>query len=202
MSTIKSDASKKESSNLHFRQSAQTEWSLSFFIVIAALLAGVSFAGLFGLKPLPPIAIRDRSRDIENALRTLYTLSMFVAWLLALVSIVVSTSALTKNLHGRYDTMAETGYLLLKTQFRFEFLVTRWGYLTSLLAFFVGVTQRVLVEFQLYKSEKTKTLGIAFLLFMGGVFLNLVSIVNSNLFCFQNWWGMTYDVIAVSLKCH
>jgi hypothetical protein len=124
---------------------------------------------------------------------------MLVTFLLSTNTVMISTAALISSLHGNYDPIAESGYMLLKRSFEYEFVMTRWSYLVSLLAFIVAVTNRILFEFQLFtSSEARKQMGIAVCLLMSGLVLHLVSFLNSTLYCWKNMGGMTIALIRVS----
>jgi hypothetical protein len=123
---------------------------------------------------------------------------MFVTFLLSTNTVVISTAALVKGLYADFDPMSESGYMLLKRSFEYEFVVSRWSYLISLLAFLVAVTNRILFEFKLFTStEIRKTMGIAVCLLMSGLILHLVSFLNSTLYCWNNLGAMTIALIKV-----
>ena len=116
-----------------------------------------SFGALFAVR-IPPT--KDPSLTLH--LRTIYHVSIAIAFVLSLSTVVISTAALTKHIHGRYDPIAETGYLLLRREFDYEFVTSRWSFITSLLSFIIGVTCRILVEFELFTGvhRKNKEIGL------------------------------------------
>lgn len=121
-----------------------------------------------------------------------------MTFLLSTNTVVISTAALVKGLHADYDPMSESGYMLLKRSFEYEFVVTRWSYLVSLLAFLVAVTNRILFEFRLFtSSEVRKTMGVAVCLLMSGLILHIVSFLNSTLYCWNDLGEMTIALIKV-----
>jgi hypothetical protein len=164
--------------------------------LISSFLAGAAFSGLFSLKVSNEGAKRDTA--IERFLRLSYMWAMFVTFLLSTNTVVISTAAIVKGLHAGYDPMSESGYMLLTRSFEYEFVLSRWSYLMSLLAFLVAVTTRILFEFQMFtSSEVRKTLGVAVCLLMSGLILHLVSFLNSTLYCWNNLGEMTIALAKV-----
>jgi hypothetical protein len=159
-------------------------------------LAGAAFSGLFSLNVSNERALKDTA--IDRFLLLSYRWAMFVTFLLSTNTVVISTAAIVKGLRADYDPMSESGYMLLKRSFEYEFVVSRWSYLISLLAFLVAVTNRILFEFQLFtSSEVRKTMGVAVCLLMSGLILHLVSFLNSTLYCWNNLGAMTIALIKV-----
>ena len=48
-------------------------------------------------------------------------------------TIITATVAYTSILHGRFNDVAETAYMLLKREFEYEFVSVRWSFITSML---------------------------------------------------------------------
>jgi hypothetical protein len=75
----------------------------------------------------------------------------------------------------------------------------RWSFLTSLFALLLSVSSRILIEFNLLTKERNR-LGCAAALFFGSVVSFLMSHVNSTLNCWPNLWGMTIEVLLLTLE--
>jgi hypothetical protein len=166
-------------------------------ILTASFLAGAAFTGLFSLNVSNEGALK-KDTTVERFLLLSYRWAMFVTFLLSTNTVVISTAAIVKGLHADFDPMSENGYMLLKRSFEYEFVVSRWSYLVSLLAFLVAVTNRILFEFQLFSSsEVRKTMGVAVCLLMSGLILHLISFLNSTLYCWNNLGAMTIALIKV-----
>eukprot|EP00542_Grammatophora_oceanica_P014199 CAMPEP_0194040622 /NCGR_PEP_ID=MMETSP0009_2-20130614/12590_1 /TAXON_ID=210454 /ORGANISM="Grammatophora oceanica, Strain CCMP 410" /LENGTH=152 /DNA_ID=CAMNT_0038683813 /DNA_START=77 /DNA_END=538 /DNA_ORIENTATION=+ len=95
--------------------------------------------------------------------------------------------------------MASDVYHFLKREFNFEFVVTRWSFLVSLLCFVTGVCGRALLEFDLLQQGKTNQ-GLMVIFTMGGLILNLLSFVNGSLHCWPSLFGMTAEVVVLLLR--
>jgi hypothetical protein len=163
----------------------------------ASFLAGAAFSGLFSLNVSNEDALK-KDTAVERFLIMSYRWAMFVTFLLSTHTVVISTAAIVKGLHADYDPMSESGYMLLKRSFEYEFVVSRWSYLVSLLAFLVAVTNRILFEFELFtSSEVRRTMGVAVCLLMSGLILHLVSFLNSTLYCWNNLGEMTTALLKV-----
>lgn len=172
----------------------------SLLYTLASFLAGAAFGGLFGLSP--PESLRKIPR-VENVLRVLYNWAIFTSFFLSVNTVVIATAAATKNLNGGYNPMATSGYALLSDVFRYEFLLTRWSYLVSLLSFLMATTNRILYGFQLFsfpdeaRAKRMKAVGVAVCLFMSALVLHLLGYVNTTLFGLDNLLVMTLEVLKV-----
>jgi len=143
---------------------------------------------------------------VENALRVMYNWAIFWSFLLSVNTVVISTAAATKNLNGGYSPIATSGYALLSDVFRYEFLITRWSYLLSLLSFLMATTNRILYEFKLFsfpdekREKRMKFVGVAVCLFMSALVLHLVGYINTTLYGLNNLIFMTWEVLKVSFN--
>lgn len=64
--------------------------------------------------------------QLEKRVVKFYHFVSLIGFLLSLNTIVMATSAYTSVLHGRFDTMAETAYLMIKREFEYE--VSNYSY--------------------------------------------------------------------------
>jgi hypothetical protein len=87
----------------------------------ATFLAGSSLAAIFTLKSAANSLSNDlQLSKLERRVIKFYHLVSLLAFLLSLNTIVLATSAHTAVLHGRFDQMAETAYLMMKREFEYE----------------------------------------------------------------------------------
>mmetsp|Transcript_18501 Transcript_18501/g.34015 ORF Transcript_18501/g.34015 Transcript_18501/m.34015 type:complete len:317 (+) Transcript_18501:61-1011(+) len=185
--------------------------ALGFFDGIrtpATFLAGSSLAAIFTLKS----AASNQSSDIyDSKLSTLerrvikfYHLVSLLAFILSLNTIVIATSAHTSVLHGRFDQMAETAYMLMKREFEYEFVSVRWSFLISMFCFLGMVTSRVLIEFGLLKCDgdesSRKDVAMLIMCSVGALAANLLSYVNSTLSCWHSLFEMTMYLAQLGMK--
>jgi hypothetical protein len=161
----------------------------------ASLIAGSSLGALFSLKGLlKDIETKPR---MEQLVIRIYHVMVLLSFFLSLSTIVVATAAIVTVLHGLdNNVMAETAYLLLRRELDFEFISCRWAYLMSLLTFLVGVTGRVLLEFNLL-TEKRQSLALGVVFGMTTLVSHLFAYINSTLYCWDNFLEMTVHLIKV-----
>lgn len=95
--------------------------------------------------------------------------------------------------------MAETAYQMLRREFDYEFSVTRWSFLVSLMSFLSGVTIRMVLQFNLLLKERRNHL-IGVLGTMIAVLSHLLSYINQTLYCWPNLFVMTVDVIKIIIR--
>mmetsp|Transcript_53064 Transcript_53064/g.158806 ORF Transcript_53064/g.158806 Transcript_53064/m.158806 type:complete len:226 (-) Transcript_53064:446-1123(-) len=165
----------------------------------AAFLAGASFGAMWGKASHYD---GDKVITAKEWLATIYHVLVTSSFVLALTTVVVATAAATKNLHGSYDPLASSGYMLLKREFEYEFILTRWSFFVSLFCFIIGVTCRVVVEFDLLAMtgehrQRRRELGLALMCLMSGLIFHLLSFINTTLFCWNNLFGMTLSLIRL-----
>lgn len=168
----------------------------------AAFISGASFGAMWGLK-----SPYDGDKVISAAewLATIYHVLVTSSFVLSLTTVVIATAAYAKNLHGGYDPMSTSGYMLLKTEFEYEFVLSRWSFYVALFSFIVGVTCRVVVEFDLMAMtgehrQRRRELGLALTCLMSGLILHLLSFINTTLFCWNNLFEMTVSLARLMLR--
>ncbi|KAL3789451.1 hypothetical protein ACHAWO_002780 [Cyclotella atomus] len=173
----------------------------------ATFLAGSSLAAIFTLKSAAASLSNDNGKlsKIERRAIKFYHLVSVMAFLLSLNTIILATSAYTSILHGRFDQLAETAYLMMKREFEYEATV-RWSFLTSMFCFLGMITSRVLIEFDLLKVDASKSstkrdVAALVVCSVGALAAQLMSYVNQNLWCWNSLIGMTVHVAKMVLNC-
>ncbi|KAL7511130.1 hypothetical protein ACHAXN_008186, partial [Cyclotella atomus] len=195
----------------------------------ATFLAGSSLAAIFTLKSAAASLSNDNGKlsKIERRAIKFYHLVSVMAFLLSLNTIILATSAYTSILHGRFDQLAETAYLMMKREFEYEasyicidcrishntiltcsflFIAVRWSFLTSMFCFLGMITSRVLIEFDLLKVDASKSstkrdVAALVVCSVGALAAQLMSYVNQNLWCWNSLIGMTVHVAKMVLNC-
>lgn len=171
-----------------------TQSAVGFFGSIrlpSTLLAGSALATLFSLTNV------DSCKRSEKAILDAYHGVSFVAFLMAVISIVTTTIATTSLLLGKHNAMAADTYHFLKREFNFEFVLTRWSFLTSLMSFLTSVGLRTLFEFKLLKRPR---LAGSFGCLFGGILAFLIAHINRTLNCWPNLFLMTCEVLQLGVQ--
>ncbi len=83
----------------------------------ASFLAGSSLAAMFIFKAK---ANDGELTKLERRVLGFYHFSSLLAFLLSLNTIATATIANVAVLHGRFDKMAETAYMMMKREFEYE----------------------------------------------------------------------------------
>ena len=173
----------------------------------ASFLAGSSLGAIFLLKNKAfhlSSAEGGSMSKLERRVIKVYHLVSVLAFVLSLNTIAMTTMACTAIHHGRFNPMAETSYMLMKREFEYEFVMTRWSFLTSIFCFLGMLTSRVLIEFDLLKKDgdgkgKKKDVAMLVVCSLGALATNLLSYVNDNLYCWKSLMGMTIHLAKVCL---
>jgi hypothetical protein len=176
---------------------------LSFFEGIktpATLIAGSSLVALFSM-----------TRDVEQTysmskiqivlLRVYHALSL-LSFCLSLICVLTSQAATTLLLLGDNHVLGKTGidaYHFLRTSMNFEFVLTTWSFLTSIILFICSTTFRMIIEFALFK-RKRRLAGTMVISWMAGILGSIVSYTNTTQKSWPNLWCMTKEVALVSIK--
>jgi hypothetical protein len=160
--------------------------------VPAALISGSALAAFFTLVDVD----KESQGRIERFVWFLYHGFGLLALMLSLNVVVTATASGNELLLGFRDPMATSVYALLKREYEFEFVLTRWSFFTSIFSFLACVVTRTLLEFKLLR-RKDPLLSVFCLSSVGALFFHLVSFVNQRLVCFPNLWVMTLEVIRL-----
>jgi hypothetical protein len=177
--------------------------ALAFFNGIrvpATLIFGSSVVALFSMK--------EKMKDLgtltkrEILLMRVYLAVSILNVCLSAFTILTSTTAGTFLLLQKFEVANPNmdTYHFLKTVMEFEFVLTRWSFLTAQLLFLVSLTGRTMLEFELLTRRRLLP-AIMTLATMGGMTTLMMSYVNTTLNCWPNWFGMTKQVGMVSCVC-
>jgi len=169
----------------------------------ATFLAGSSLAAIFSLKD-KDLSSKSKLSNLEKIAIKMYHLLSVMAFVLSVNTIVSATVAHTSVLHGRFDPMAETAYMMMVREFLYEFISTRWSFLVSMFCFLGMVTNRILIEFDLLSpdrgGEKRKDVAMAVVCSLGALVAHLLSFVNQRLWCWKDLVGMTATYFGMILE--
>jgi hypothetical protein len=141
------------------------------------LLAGWSLTALFA-KLKPPPADSSSSSNAALLIKIYHTLTL-VSFSMSVSAALVATSANVFMLNGDFDQKAESAFSLLLREFDYEFVMTRWCFITAILSFLVAVTIRALIEFNLLRRER-RTAACGVICYMTAVVLHVLSHVNQH----------------------
>lgn len=142
---------------------------------------------------------------LERRVLGFYHLSSLLAFLLSLNTIATATIAVTAVLHGRFDQMAESAYMMMRREFEYEFVTVRWSFLCSLFCFLGMIASRMFIEFDLlskqdHGNETKQDMAMLVLCSLGALATHLLSYVNQNLWCWQSMLGMTCYLVKILAK--
>ena len=177
-----------------------TNEAAGFFInlrIPATLLVGASLGVLFA-GSVSKEAMKTRPKLERECIRC-YNSCIFLSFVLALTTSAFATAASVKIMHADFNPLAESAYALLCREFEFEFITTRLSYLSSLMAFMVGITSRAFVEYNLLDSERRDEFYV--LCFgMMAIVTHLGSYINSTLYSSQNLLGMAFTLARIVVE--
>jgi hypothetical protein len=178
--------------------------ALAFFNGVrtpASLILGVSIAALFSMTQMMKNIGTLTKREIL-LLRMYHAVSLLTVCL-STATVLTSTTAGTLLLLNKFDVAdpAIDVYHFLKSAMGFEFVLTRWTFLTSQLLFLVSLTGRTMLEFNLL-TRKRLLPAVMTLATMSGMITLMLSYVNTTLNCWPNLLSMTKEVGMVSyVRC-
>jgi len=184
--------------------SDQSDTVQTFFaniLVPASFIIGVSFSELFNTKYSGNNQNDFGESDIQRFLRGICVVCQGFTFALSLCVMMLSSSALVRQLTANFDPYAENGYELLFREFHFEFICVRWCFNTALFGFLLAVGCKILHEFHLFDINGDGferwhlEIGIAVVLIMTALTLHLGAYLNSTLVGWDNMWGMTVDLV-------
>lgn len=154
----------------------QTSTAISIFSDIrtpASFIAGIVYSEIFVLDP----AFKADGPSYNKTLVRLYEMFAIVSLATALVTVVISTGALTKSLTGFQDPFAASAKELLGREMELEYLGCSWSFAVSLIAFLEAATIRIFAELN-EREESRQVESWAAVGLMQGVSLYSLSIVN------------------------
>lgn len=162
----------------------------------AALIVGSTLGALFIFSKA---SFGSENRSTKLFLGRLYNALMLASFSLSFTTMILSTTATVSMLHGRFDPMAETAYLMLRREFDFEFTLTRWAFIMALLFFLSGIIVRAIIEFDLLKrAHRNHAIGL--ILVFTSLISQMLSYINTTLWCWPNLLVMSRFVIEMTIK--
>jgi hypothetical protein len=191
-----SSTSVSVASNSAFEQGA-----LGFFTGVrlpASLVAGSSVAAVFSLT--------QQAKDTSGLTRTeiavlrIYHVVTILSLCMSMTTVSTTTTASTllllKKRYHRTESSYADVYHFLKGELNFEFVLTRWTFLSSIVLFLVGVASRLLLELNLLKPGR-RTEGLLVGCTMAGVITGIIANINEGLNCWPNLIAMTGEVLQL-----
>ena len=145
--------------------------------VPASIIVGSSLGALFVFGS----ADTKKRTPTERFVTRIYQLFSWFAFVLSLNTVITCTVGTTSAMYAGFDPMAETGYSLLKREFEYVFVSTRWSLCILLLLFVIIVTLQLLLSFDLLKDPSRRNTARFVLLSASALtaqILLLMSIVN------------------------
>mmetsp|Transcript_15597 Transcript_15597/g.29029 ORF Transcript_15597/g.29029 Transcript_15597/m.29029 type:complete len:323 (+) Transcript_15597:75-1043(+) len=181
-------------------QTAAAESFLASIRVPASFLAAASFSEMFDND------VEHNNSSIQLNLQAACLICQGLTFVLATNVIILSSSSLVRVLTADFDPFAENPYEMLFREFHFEFVSIRWSFLVSLYGFLVAVTLKTLYQFELFNiyadnyERYRLELGIAVVLLMSALYMQLSAYVNSTLIGWNGIMDMTIDMLKMLLK--
>jgi hypothetical protein len=173
-----------------------TSTAINYFSSVripASMIAGSALAALFSLTSKTKNAEAQNRSTLVTVVLLLYHLFALTSLLLSLNTIITCTAAASSLMFGCDNPIATSPYALMKREFEFEFLMTRWSFYMSLFTLLGAIASRALIEFDLLQSDRIRS-AVVILSAFAGLFFHLLSFVNERIFCYQNMTEMTIDV--------
>jgi hypothetical protein len=176
-----------------------TSTAINYFSSVripASMIAGSALASLFSLTQ------KTKNTEVQNR-STLLTIVLILYHLLALSSLLLSlntiitcTAAASSLMFGCDNPIATSPYALMKREYEFEFLMTRWSFYMSLFTLLGAIASRSLIEFDLLHPDRIRS-AIVIVSAFAGLFFHLLSFVNERIYCYNNMTEMTFDVVVL-----
>ncbi|MGK3745016.1 MAG: hypothetical protein ACI90V_011877 [Bacillariaceae sp.] len=183
-----------------------TDAAIGFFTrsqLPAILITGLSLMGLFSMTEnvnntygLPKLQI---------ILLRLYHLTSLLSFCLSLSSIVTSTTATTLFLLSEFSLVSvvdgggivDVYHFLKSSNLKFEFLYTRWAFLSSIISSITSTTIRMILQFELFKPKR-RLARWSVISTMTGFIAFIIGYINNTQNCWPSFWGLTKEVSQVS----
>lgn len=181
-----------------------TSEASTFFLNYRTPAAIIASASLQSLLEMTRIHHKqDRRRKERNRMEewtvTFCHANLFIAFILSLIVLVISSTAEINIYRGEFKPLAENTFEFLNKEFHFELAAVRWCFLGSVFSLLKGLGCHLLLEYNLLKEGK-RTVGTIVFTFMVSVLSGLLSYMNTtgtmrpwnNLFC------MTLDLVKMA----
>ena len=168
----------------------------------SVLIAASSITALFSFTK----KLQDQSRlsRVEILVMRLYHMVSLLTFCFSTVAVLMSTSGSTLMLLKKPTIPAYLApidvYTFLTTFLSFEFLLTRWSFMTSQFCFVLSVMGRSLLEFDLLTKKKRRLPAVMVTSSMICLLSFLLSYINPLLTDWPNFGVMTKEVAAVLLN--
>lgn len=164
----------------------------------ASLVLGASLGALFVNDLSDTETILEKSRAVRLCTR-FYNTCVVASFLTSLCCNVMATAAGVTIIHNDFVKEAESAYALLMREFEFEFITVRLSYLASLLFFVIGISNRILIEFNLLDKNKREELGVV-CCGIGAVVTQMWSYINTTLYSTQSLIGLAAKLFQLTFQ--
>jgi hypothetical protein len=141
------------------------------------MVAGSSLAALFTTSKI----FHSKTSQRDQFLLRLYHALMLSSFTLAFNVVAISTLVNFSLLRGEFNPRAPTAYIMLRREFEYEFVMTRWCFIVSLLCFITGATTRAILEFDLL-TKRRRNLGLGIGCIMLSLLCSMLSYMNETLY--------------------
>lgn len=176
-----------------------TSTAINYFSSVripASMIAGSALAALFSLSSkIKNTEINNRTPLVTIVL-LFYHLYALSSLLLSLNTIITCTAAASSIMFGCDNPIATSPYELMKREYEFEFLMTRWSFYMSLFTLLGAIACRALIEFDLLQQDRIRS-ALVIISAFSGLFFHLLSFVNERIYCYNNMTEMTIDVFLM-----
>jgi hypothetical protein len=176
-----------------------TSTAINYFSSVrvpASMITGAALSVFFSLASKSRDSEAKNRSQIETFVLIIYHMLTLTSLLLSLNTIVTSTAAAASLMFGVENPIATNAFELMKREFEFEFLMTRWSFYVSLFALLGAIATRALIEFDLLQPDRTRSAVLVISAFAGLLF-HLLSFVNERIFYYNNMTEMTWDVLSM-----
>ncbi len=173
----------------------------------AAILTVASMMALFHMHRIHRLDGKGSAKHTrwERLFISQCHLSFFLSFILSAMVLLISSTAPIRMLrhdHGQYEhpsPTATSAYEFLMEEFQFESLAVRWSFIVSIISCLRGVVLHTVLDHHLLKDEEGKREQFVMVLTAGlSIVTCIISYVNANLYSWDNFMGMTWDLFKVS----
>jgi lysylphosphatidylglycerol synthetase-like protein (DUF2156 family) len=176
-----------------------TSTAINYFSSVripASMIAGSALSALFSLAGKARDSEAKNRTQRETIVLIIYHVFALASLLLSLNTIVTATAAAASLMFGVENPIASSPFELMKREFEFDFLMTRWSFYMSLFSLLGAIASRALIEFELLQADRIRSAVLVISAF-AGLFFHLLSFVNERIFYYNNLTEMTWDVLSM-----
>jgi hypothetical protein len=141
------------------------------------MMAGSSLAALFSTSKI----FHSKTSQRDQFLLRLYHALMLTSFALSFHIVAISTLVNYSLLRGEFNSRAPSAYIMLRREFDYEFVVTRWCLIVALLCFITGAATRTILEFDLL-TKRRRNLGLGIGCIMLSLLCSMLSYMNETLY--------------------